>query len=77
MDIFCKIINGEIPTNKLYEDDNNKQYMRVIADHIRAIIMICSDGKDIYPSNKDRGYILRRLIRRLLIASYKLGLENI
>ena len=72
---LIKIIENQ--TNKLYEDDNNKQYMRVIADHIRAIIMICSDGKDIYPSNKDRGYILRRLIRRLLIASYKLGLENI
>lgn len=36
--------------------------MRIIADHIRTSVMIISDG--VLPSNKDQGYILRRLIRR-------------
>ncbi len=37
---------------------------RVIADHLRASIMITCDGGR--PSNVDRGYILRRLIRRMI-----------
>ncbi len=40
--------------------------MRIIADHIRAIVMISGDEARIYPSNKDQGYILRRLIRRMI-----------
>ena len=62
-------------TNKTYA--GNEKDMRIIADHIRAIIMICSDDKIIYPSNKDRGYILRRLLRRLIIAAYNLEANNI
>ena len=55
----------------------NEKNMRIIADHIRAIIMICSDDKNLYPSNKDRGYVLRRLLRRLIIAAYNLEVDNI
>ena len=59
-------------SNKEYKDSTNKKSMRIIADHIRAIVMVCSDDKTIFPSNKDRGYVLRKLMRRLIISSHKL-----
>ena len=53
--------------------DNNETSERIVADHIRASVMIISDG--IKPSNVDQGYILRRLIRRSLRHMRKLNID--
>ena len=65
-----------VPTmKKLQElakiDDINSR--RIISDHIRSSMMIICDGG--VPSNTDRGYILRRLIRRLTRHLNKLGIS--
>ncbi|TSC96419.1 MAG: alanyl-tRNA synthetase [Candidatus Berkelbacteria bacterium Licking1014_2] len=48
---------------------------RIIIDHLRAATALAEAG--IIPGNKDRGYILRRLIRRALVYGQNLGIENI
>ena len=46
---------------------------RIIAEHLRSSMMIISDGGR--PSNLDRGYVLRRLIRRMIRHMNKLGIN--
>ena len=58
-----------------YEDQKYTASMRIIADHIRAIVMIAGDNAGIKPSNKDQGYVLRRLIRRMIRHAKKLNID--
>ena len=44
----------------------NEQSMRIIVDHIRAVVFLLADERQVRPSNVDQGYVLRRLIRRMI-----------
>ncbi len=62
IDIFKPVISSiESVTSQKYEG-NNQAPMRIIADHLRAAKFMLKQGLE--PSNKQQGYVLRRLIRR-------------
>ena len=59
-------------SKKSYED--HTESMRVIADHLRAATFLAVDG--CVPSNKEQGYVMRRLLRRAIRYSFELGVEQ-
>lgn len=70
LDIIRKI---ETATERSYQEKKNTPLMRVIADHLKAATFIIAAG--IEPSNKEQGYILRRLIRRSALKMHFLDPE--
>ena len=59
-------------SGKSYE--SNTASMRVIADHLRAATFLAVDG--VAPSNKEQGYVMRRLLRRAIRFAFDLGLDQ-
>ena len=55
--------------------EGNEKAMRVIADHLRCAVFISADPAGIKPSNTDQGYILRRLIRRVIRYARNLNID--
>ncbi len=54
--------------------DSHTTAMRVIADHLRSATWLAVDG--VTPSNKEQGYVMRRLLRRAIRFAFELGVEQ-
>ncbi|ODN31276.1 alanine--tRNA ligase [Fervidobacterium thailandense] len=75
-DLFKPIIDRiqEVLNVKYKEDPKKDVSIRVIADHVRAVTFMITDG--VLPSNEGRGYVLRRVLRRALRHGVLLGAKE-
>ncbi len=74
-DQFQPLIDlGEELSGRRYgEQAGSDRALRILADHARAMTFLVADG--VVPSNEDRGYVLRRVIRRAILQGRALDLE--
>ena len=74
--IFLPLIKQieKLSKKKYGENEKETKHMRIISDHIKASVMILAEG--IIPSNKEQGYILRRLIRRSIRFGKTIMMQN-
>ena len=76
-DLFMPIIKqvAALSAGKQYGADKaDDVQFKIIADHIRTITFAIGDGA--LPSNMGRGYVIRRLLRRAVVAGKKLGIDE-
>jgi alanyl-tRNA synthetase len=70
------VARAEALTGRTYGDDPEADVaLRVLADHSRTMSFMISDG--VFPSNEDRGYVLRRIIRRSVLRASLLGTSRL
>jgi alanyl-tRNA synthetase len=70
-DLFTEIFN----TIKKHKTKDDTKSERIIADHIRASVFMIADG--VLPANSDRGYIVRRLLRRATNYANNIGSAHV
>lgn len=69
-ELFQPIIKKiEALSGKSYQTKDLQKYFRIITDHIKGVVMLISI--DIYPSNKEQGYVVRRMLRRAIWVGYQ------
>ena len=67
-------LGQELSGRRYGEQPATTRALRILADHSRAMSFLIADG--VVPSNEDRGYILRRVMRRAIAQGRSLGLER-
>jgi alanyl-tRNA synthetase len=74
-DQFAPLIElGEERSGRRYgADEATDRALRILADHTRGMTFLIADG--VVPSNEDRGYVLRRIMRRAIFQGRRLGFE--
>ncbi|MGH2967335.1 MAG: alanine--tRNA ligase [Solirubrobacterales bacterium] len=64
----------ELSGRSYADDERTTRAMRIIADHSKGTTFLIADG--VVPSNEERGYVLRRIMRRAIQQGRTLGLES-
>ncbi|QCI17217.1 alanine--tRNA ligase [Buchnera aphidicola (Aphis helianthi)] len=72
IDVFQKLIKNVSNFSNITKLNNIS--LKIVSDHIRSCIFLIYEN--IVPSNEHRGYILRRIIRRMLRHAYKIGIKK-
>jgi alanyl-tRNA synthetase len=77
--LFPLIEQAQSSTGAVYRTgdyaDRSSFSLRVLAEHARSATMLINDG--VFPSNENRGYVLRRIIRRAVRHAFLLGTESL
>jgi len=75
-DEFSRLLDriGQLSGVPNGSSDRTDVSQRILADHARSSTFLISDG--VFPSNEDRGYVLRRIIRRAVRHAWLLGVED-
>jgi alanyl-tRNA synthetase len=75
-DQFLPLIQlGEELSGRTYGSDfETDRALRILADHTRGMSFLVADG--VVPSNEDRGYVLRRVMRRALLQGRRIGIQD-
>ena len=70
-DLFQHLISAIADVVHVQKNDSNVASFKVIADHLRSVGFAIADG--VIPSNTDRGYVIRRILRRAMRHGQLLG----
>jgi alanyl-tRNA synthetase len=68
-------LGEELSGRKYGQDFDTDRALRILADHTRGMSFLVADG--VVPSNEDRGYVLRRIMRRALLQGRRIGIEDV
>src|SRR4029079_19406359 len=74
IDLFRALIAASVDLTGVPATGANAPSHRIIADHLRAASFLIADG--VLPSNEDRGYVLRRIMRRAMRHAHILGAKE-
>src|SRR5918911_3714423 len=67
-------LGEELSGRRYGEESETDRALRILCDHTRGMSFLIADG--VVPSNEERGYVLRRLMRRAIVQGRRIGIEQ-